>query len=271
MAPVIGSVSYSLGMAVAPYTGPGDVVPGATAWWGLRAYTSATIGNATIRLRRDSDQVEQDFTTLASGHLDTGSITTFKGAANLFVVKLYDQVGTNDMTQATAANQPQFILNGFGTNSVMRCVKASSLGLVSLNAIAQAQPYTWSMVAKRTASFTLQNTFIGDLNAEFYFKTADSVAIFAGGPEMVISATDNAMHSVNAVFNGASSLMNVDGSNTTGTTGANSMAAVMNFGTGGSLSNPADADLGGGGVWLSALSGAQCIALHDNQSAFWGF
>jgi hypothetical protein len=34
----------------ASYTGPGDVVSGAKAWYGLRAYSAATAGTKAIRL-----------------------------------------------------------------------------------------------------------------------------------------------------------------------------------------------------------------------------
>src|SRR5262245_56094963 len=101
--PIGGSVAhYRVIPPAAPYAGgPGDVVSGAVAYWGLRAYTTAAIGNNAIRLRRSSDNAEQDFATVLGGGLDLTSISSFKGAFNLSVVKLYDQTGGgNDMVQA---------------------------------------------------------------------------------------------------------------------------------------------------------------------------
>src|ERR1700733_9426847 len=42
------------------YTGPGDVVPGALAWWGLRAYGAATAGTKAINICRASDSTCED-------------------------------------------------------------------------------------------------------------------------------------------------------------------------------------------------------------------
>jgi len=268
--PITGFVSGCLGNFV-PYIGPGDIVPGALAFWGLRAYSQASMGQVAITLRRDSDNGLQDFRMLGNGHLDVAAITTFKAAANLFVRTLHDQVGTNDFVQTTNANQPQFILNGFGANPVMRFVKASSLGLITLNAIADTQPFSWSAVAKRTGSTTLQNTILGDANVEFYFNNAaNQLAMFAGTTQ-TIAGTDGIFHSLNGVFNGANSIFNVDGINSTVSPGANAMGGTMDLGSGDTLTNPCDADILGASVWTSALTAQNLIDLHGNQGAFWGF
>src|SRR5262249_30795804 len=119
----------------------------------LRAYTRASIGGNAIRLRRDSDSGEQDFVTITGGGLDLASITSFKGAANLFVTKLYDQTGGGrDLIQATAANQPAFILAALGSNPVIRFDGAGSgHALTQSGNITQAQPITFSVAMKRTA------------------------------------------------------------------------------------------------------------------------
>jgi hypothetical protein len=91
------------------YTGPGDIVSGATAWWGLRAYSSAVRGTNAVRLRRSSDNVEQDFATLPAGGLDTAAIATFASGSSLYVVTLYDQTGNGyTASQSTVGNQPLF-------------------------------------------------------------------------------------------------------------------------------------------------------------------
>src|SRR5215475_13389161 len=153
--PIGGSVAgFRVGVPPVVYNGPGDVVSGANNWWGLRAYNAAAIGNNAIRLRRDSDNAEQNIATVSGGGLDSSAITTFKGAANLFVVKLYDQTASaNDLTQSTAANQPQFLLSVLGSLPGIFFVRASSLYLVgSVHSL--SQPYTTSTVTQRTGSFT---------------------------------------------------------------------------------------------------------------------
>lgn len=61
------------------YQGPGDVVSGATAWYGLRAYNAAyaTGTNKAINVRRASDNTTQDINILTTGALDIASANTF--------------------------------------------------------------------------------------------------------------------------------------------------------------------------------------------------
>src|SRR5262249_36067713 len=140
------------------YEGPGDIVSGAFGWWGLRAYNFATIGNSCIRLRRSSDNAEQDFVTLSpSGALDVASISSFKGAANLFVSKTYDQTGNGrDLAQSTAANQPTFTLSGLGSLPIMSGSLGSSTELTGngIWTLTQAQPMTYSHISRTTGNFT---------------------------------------------------------------------------------------------------------------------
>ena len=62
-----------------PYVGPGDIVSGAIAWYGLRAYNLAyTTGtNKAINIRRASDNTTTDIVILTSGALDIATAATF--------------------------------------------------------------------------------------------------------------------------------------------------------------------------------------------------
>lgn len=63
-----------------------------------------------VRVRRSSDNAESDFT---ADEITDGTLTTWTGANNGFVVTWYDQSGNgNDVTQSTAANQPQLVSSG---------------------------------------------------------------------------------------------------------------------------------------------------------------
>jgi hypothetical protein len=66
-----------------------------------------------IRLRRDSDNAESDFSPASSGGLISNSaINTWRGTANLFVVRWYDQSGWGrDAIQSTSNRQPTFTRN----------------------------------------------------------------------------------------------------------------------------------------------------------------
>jgi hypothetical protein len=88
-----------------------DTYTGAAAAYSLRLLRTAYSGNS-IRVRRSSDNAEQDF-GFVSNDLDTASLLTFCGAGNGFVTTWYDQSGNaNDATQSTAINQCQIVSSG---------------------------------------------------------------------------------------------------------------------------------------------------------------
>lgn len=96
-----------------------DTVSGAVAAWSVRKLRNAYAGNC-LRVRRVSDSVEQDIGFLGND-LDTASLTTFAAGGSVLVVTWYDQSGNGkDLTQATAAAQPQIVSSGSvltGSNS----------------------------------------------------------------------------------------------------------------------------------------------------------
>jgi hypothetical protein len=64
-----------------------------------------------IRVRRSSDNAELDI-GFKDGVLDIATLLTFVGSGNGFVTIIYDQVGSNNMTQTTANLQGQIVSNG---------------------------------------------------------------------------------------------------------------------------------------------------------------
>jgi hypothetical protein len=62
-----------------------------------------------IRLRRDSDDAESDFGYDSDGYLDTAAIGMWLGASSGYGVTVYDQVGGDDVTQATKTAQPLYV------------------------------------------------------------------------------------------------------------------------------------------------------------------
>jgi len=89
-----------------------DLYPNATAAYSVRKLRSAYSG-AAIRVRRSSDNAEQDIGFTGTGNLDETALTAFVGANDGFVVTWYDQSGNaNNATQSTAANQPQIVSSG---------------------------------------------------------------------------------------------------------------------------------------------------------------
>lgn len=89
-----------------------DQYAGAAAAYSLRKLRSGYTGSA-IRVRRSSDNTEQDIGFTSAGNLNESALTTFVGANNGFVVTWYDQSGNaKNATQSTAGSQPQIVSSG---------------------------------------------------------------------------------------------------------------------------------------------------------------
>jgi hypothetical protein len=99
---------------ITQFVGLLDLYPNAAAAYSLRKLRTAYTGSA-IRVRRTNlDEMDIGFTS--SGELDTAALLAFTGTGALdngFVTKWYDQSGNaRDVTQTTAANQPQIVSSG---------------------------------------------------------------------------------------------------------------------------------------------------------------
>jgi hypothetical protein len=95
-----------------------DVAADASVVLSLYKMVSAYAGSA-IRVRRDSDNAEQDIGFSGNG-LDISAITTFGGGANIFIKTWYDQSGNGySYTQSSASAQAQIATgNGYTTTVI---------------------------------------------------------------------------------------------------------------------------------------------------------
>ena len=87
-----------------------DDYSGAAVAYSLRLLDSTYSGSA-VRVRRASDNTEQDI-GFVDNELDTSSLETFCSGTDGFVTTWYDQSGSNNTTQTTAANQPKIVSSG---------------------------------------------------------------------------------------------------------------------------------------------------------------
>lgn len=250
----------------AAFQGAGNIVGSATGWWGLRAYTSASIGANAVRLRESGGNTEQDFATIAGGGLNLAAIATFKGANNLFVRTLYDQVGTKHAEQLTNADQPQFILSGAGSKPVIRFSSPSSR-LDTAGAFVVSQPLTISTFAKRTANFTTNTFIVGDNSCAIGWRAAVNQLDCYSPNDTYAAATDSAWHGIQFVANGASSDINVDGTQNTVNSGTSGLGHVT---INGLYAGFLDGDVTEFGVWGTNFSTTQSSNLSTNQHTYWG-
>jgi hypothetical protein len=262
---------YQIQGGAAPYVGPGDVVSGAVGWWGLRAYSAAKAGTKAVRLRRDSDNSESDFNTLASGKLDIASITAFQGAANLFVTTLYDQAGTNNAIMTTVSQQPQLIMTG--SFPVMNDSNGAHW-LTATNTVTQAQPFTRSWYARRTTDFTVLGNEIGaSVTSEAcgFYNSSNTAWLKANTlNNSAPGATDSVFNAVQCVMNGAAGDINVNGTVNTTNTGTDTFSAdTLYLAGGGFLNLYVKGDSVEFGYWGIAFTSTQSANMSANQHAFW--
>ena len=90
-----------------------DTYTGAAAAYSLRKLSSSYSGSA-IRVRRSSDNTEQDINFNVFGELDTVSLLAFAGQSlGVFVKVWYDQSSNGvDVTQTNTGKQPQIVSSG---------------------------------------------------------------------------------------------------------------------------------------------------------------
>lgn len=89
-----------------------DLFPSAAAAYSLRKLRSSYTG-AAIRVRRSSDNSEQDILFDKNGVINENQLISFIGGNSGFVSVWYDQsLNSNNATIANTANQPRIVLSG---------------------------------------------------------------------------------------------------------------------------------------------------------------
>jgi hypothetical protein len=246
--------------------------------YSLRKLKSTYAGPA-IRLRRASDNLETDinflgFTGFTGAPLDTAAALAHCASTTCFLSAWYDQSGlARHLVQATAAAQPTFVFNCIGAQP---CIQTTT-GAITAASVASVTPATgvvsFSVVANRpvgTAGFcgwARQNGIGNRITTNNVLNQWGLVGGTSGN--LLVTAADNAWHSVQAVLNGAASNVLVDGVNTTGTATGNTVAGTAQI-------------IGGGGgvtcyhveavIWDNyVLTAGEQAALTSNQRGFWGF
>jgi hypothetical protein len=104
---------YQVQPGVPAFTGILDTYTGAAVAYSAARRLSSSYTGALIRVRRSSDNTEQDIGYNGSNVLDESALTSFVGANNGFVTKIYDQSGNGrDVIRTTAVDQPKIVSSG---------------------------------------------------------------------------------------------------------------------------------------------------------------
>jgi hypothetical protein len=277
MSPAVAARFMVKGTGAAAYQGIGDIVPtGWGSWCGLRAFSNAVIGANCCRLRRASDSLEQDFTTVAGGGVDISGITTFLASTTGWFRTFYDQAGLgNHWQQTTSALQPQCVLSVVGSKPALLFISASATSIISQSVFSvSVQPWSWQAVARRTANFTTVQVLLNvNTNPDQlgWDSVANTLRFYAGTMVTGVAAADSTWHGLVATMNGAASNLQVDSTANSGNAGADSMGALIQYAgdySGGGF--PVDGNAMEWGVYAGDLS-ASAAAINAQAKAFYGY
>lgn len=259
------------------FSGPGDIVSGATAWYGLRAYSAADKGNRLLNVCNVADVACADLSSDAT----TGAlvISTIGGSSCSVVActikTMYDRSGSGlDVTNTTIAQRPVLTLNCI--NTTLPCATFSGGQGLSVTFTALSQPITISTVAVRTST-TVENDVYssggGGGSVSAFFSGANLWGGYAGSTPTK-AATDGNWHSLLNVYNGASGVINVNGSSSTANWGANTIpnatASIGSFGPGAGSGRNLNGKITEVGLWPSGFSAGDQTSMCHNQYTYWG-
>jgi hypothetical protein len=258
------------------YVGPGDIVSGASAWWGLRAYSNATKGGNAVDVFGNTTSTTFTFVTKSDGTLElsAGGAAAFiagnSGVLNMRITQLYDQTGNGHPMTATGVPRPVFLTSGLCSFAVAQF--NNSAHIMTAVGFAVSQPLSIAAVAKETSSAGIAALLSDSTNLEFSFNTTPALRVKTSGNLPSGTTPINTFYSLQGVFNGASSVVTVNGTDTTGTIGGNGIsgAHVLQMGND-DFGEALPGAIVEQGVWPIAFSSGQRTSMSSNQRAFWGF
>lgn len=178
-----------------------------------RTLSSYGANDPLVRIRRSSDNAEQDFGSVTNGNLDIVAIATFVGAGTGFIVTVYDQVGANNPTQATAASQPAYIANGQNSKPITRLDGMDDLLQTAFSG-ALSQPYSLYFAAEIDATDVNDNAIHAFVSSDDATNVMLAYKSNTGSPDVWTinasvalngGAADANFNVWSILFNGASS------------------------------------------------------------------
>lgn len=207
-----------------------DLYPNAAVAYSLRLLRSAYTGSA-IRVRRSSDNTEQDIGFTLGGVLNTTALTSFCGSGNGFVTTWYDQSGNErNLMQSTASSQPQIVSSG---NVLLQNTKPT-IDFVSKNmgssafSSAISQPNTYFITINKTN----HTGYLFDSPTVNRQAQGDGDWIFAGSVASGFYPTSKLGSQIilTILFNGSNSISRVNSISTGSGNPGNNAIGQLNIG-----------------------------------------
>jgi hypothetical protein len=271
------------------YTGPGDQVSGALVWYGMRAYSSAIAAAATQKLIKIINiATSETCDVIVATNGGFGNVANCSGSSNGLtptafcalsssscnIVTWYDQSGHGvDVTQATANERASLLISclnslpcaNFQNGQTDFYTSATNIGT-------SAQPFTMTSVAIRNNSFSTEQDTIAVTSTPVVlgFSSTTGLGDIYGGSTATFTASNSAWHVIQGIFNGASSIANVDNTQTTGlSAGTNTVTAnPVIFGQN-NFSNFFLGEMVEGGIWGGGFTTGQQTNMCHNAFTYW--
>ena len=213
-----------------------------------------------------------------TGTTGASTVTQFCASTTCYVSTVFNQRTSNNFVNTNNnTTQPTFAFNaisynGYGNLPAILCTAANNT-IVTATIAGGAQPYTYSYFSEHTdASFEmLTGSFNGSTGSRMGFISPNQPWISAGTAYAPINIYDNYTHSFQIAFNGSSSVVGIDGTNTAGIN-LNTQADNASLGICNEASNDAafNGYVGEVARWSSAATTTQETALCANQQQRWG-
>jgi hypothetical protein len=272
-----------LGAVVPSYQGPGDIAPGAIAWYGLRAFSHTYVGSL-IRVQRLNDDKQCDIAPSSTGGLgqtvncfdstlNNIDVATFCSGTQCPVLALYDQTVSNvctaascDIVQSISSSQPNLTLNCLGTLPCITFVGVQQFK--TAGALIQAQPLSVVAVAEYTGSgSTTSMTLAGDSDEVQLgfaaFGTTDIYA-YAGALADISGQPANTFRTMQFIASDPTSKLTINGNPNSISAGTSGFTSKVTLGA-------MVGQFTEGGIWPTALTTTQQTNLNTNMRSYWGF
>lgn len=266
-----------------PYVGPFDILGAARTFWGLRGYSAAGIPNVCCAVTRAVGiPSQQNFNAVAGGLVDIAAITTFLTGTTGVQSVWFDQTGGGRQlsSRAGGVSYPTFVILDATNKPCIRMLRASKQGFQANAFDTLVQPFTFIGVA-------VNNNAAGD-NAVYFGSNQQGItpqnfgAGFTGNQDAAFMTAGNnltnpnALHGVLfdyvAVYNGASSRLDINGITVSGNAGsANIGNNIYTIGGDGVGNHDWTGDGKEAGIYARVITPTESAAYHAQCSAFWGY
>lgn len=252
-------------------------------YWGTRAASVADKGNRLMNVCNVADVVCADLSSDATtGALVIGTIGGSSCSVVACTVKtIYDRgSGTFcntfstpcDLTQSTIANRPTLVVNCGGTG--LPCLACSGTQtLVNSTVTNFTQPNSVSSVAERTGGTSAYSDVLGSFGGSFQFlfdTNPNQFILYAGSLSSAVAANDNTVHAIQGLYNGASSVLRVDGTSSSVSPGLSVVQTDFTLcAANSSVANPLTGNFFELAMWGGLDVSSNFAAFYANQKVYW--